>query len=189
MGLWNAGKIAYTGVVGDIVRIPCRTNSSNLFLTGSGKAIKIYEALLGKKRERNRTGMTNMAYFGFTSAQDSSEVSYQSGYTATYAGGNTYNVKANVHHEGDFIAMEIVQGASPEVANDKRSNVNKWLRAVSKPKRGLAWWVVGVVTSPFIVGLLMLASAIYRLGLSFVGKSCLKKAKRSYRKNKTVVVF
>lgn len=189
MGLLNTSKIVYTGKLGDIVRIPCRTNSSKLFFKGNGKAIKIYEALLGKKHERNRTGMTNMEYFGLTSAKDASEVSYTTGYTATHAYGNTYNVKANVHSEGDFIAMEIIEGASSEVANDKKSNVNKWLNAVSKPTRGFTWWLVGVVTSPFVIGLLMLASAVYRVGLSFVKKSCLKKAKRSYKKNKKVIVF
>ena len=188
MGLFSK-KIEYSGKVGDIVRIPCKQNSSNILFTGAGKAIEIYEALLGSKKERRRTGMANMDYFGLTSATDSTEVSYSSGYTATHVGNGNYHVKENKHHEGEYIAMEIIVGASPEVAENKKSNVNKWIRAVAKPKRGFWWWVFGIVTTPIVIGIFMLVDAFYRLGLSFVKNSCLRKAKKSYKKNGKVIVF
>jgi hypothetical protein len=116
-------KVEYSGRVGDLVRIPCKQNSSNILFTGAGKAIEIYQALLGSKKERNRTGMSNMAYFGLTSATDSTEVSYTSGYTATHVGNGNYRVKEDKHHEGEFIAMEIIVGAAQEVAENKKSNI------------------------------------------------------------------
>ena len=100
-----------------------------------------------------------------------------------------YRVDERKHSSGDAIAMEVVVGCSPEVAANKKSNVNKWLRAVAKPTRGLLWWIVGIITSPFIIGLLILASAIYRLYLSFVRQSCVRKAKASYKENGKVIVF
>ena len=133
--------------------------------------------------------MSNMAYFGLTSATDSTEVSYTSGYTATHVGNGNYKVKEDRHHEGEFIAMEIIVGAAQEVAENKKSNINKWLRAVAKPKRGFWWWVIGILTSVIGVGIFMLIDAFYRLGLSFTKNACLRKAKKSYKKNKKVIVF
>ena len=187
MGIFNKVKTEYTGEVGSIVRIPCKNNSDNIIFTGTGKSIKIYEALLGKHRKKGAP--TIMSYFGFCSATDESESSYTKGYTATYNGNGSYRVDERKHSSGDAIAMEVVVGCTPEVAANKMSNVNKWLRAVAKPTRGLLWWIVGIITSPVIIGLLMLASAIYRLYLSFVRKSCVRKAKASYKKNGKVIVF
>ena len=122
-------------------------------------------------------------------AKDTSSVSYTTGYTATHTYGNNYSVKENKHSEGDFIAMKVVVGADPAVVQDKKSNVNKWIKAVSKPTRSLGWWIVGILTSPISIGLFMIADGIYRIGLSHVKKSCLRKAKKSYKKNGKIIVF
>lgn len=190
MGLFKKEKIVYTGVVGDIVRIPCRVNTRNLFFTGTDKEIKVLEALMGPKKERNRTGIWNLEYFGFTNMKDSSHVTHHDGYTATYAGGDTYNVKANINSESDYISMRVVVGCAPEIAQNPKSNVNKWINAVSKPTRSKSWWIIGLLTSIVGIGLFMLGNAIYRLYLNSVKKSCLKKAKKAYKKNgNQVVVF
>lgn len=187
MGLFNKVKMVYTGEVGSIVRIPCKSNSENILFTGTGKSIKIYKALLGNRHGKNTKAI--MTYFGFCSATDESEASYTKNYTATYTGNGRYRVDANKHSFGDAIAMQVVVGCEPAVAADKNSNVNKWLNAVSKPTRGLIWWIAGILTSVVGIGFVMLASAIYRVYLSFVRRSCVKKAKESYRKNGKVIVF
>ena len=189
MGLFKKEKIVYTGTVGEIVRIPCRHNSSKLIFTGTDKEIKILEALMGPKHERNRNNMWNMDYFGFTNMKDASSVSYTTGYTATHTYGNNYTIKENKHSESDYISMKVVVGADTEVAQNKKSNVNKWINAVSKPTRTLGWWIVGILTSPIIVGLFMLVDVIHRLYLNSVKNSCLRKAKKSYKKNGKVIVF
>ena len=190
MGLFKKERIYYSGVVGDIVRIPCKVNTRNIIANGTEKEFKILTALMGPKKQRNKTGIWNMDYFGFTNMKDASDVKYHDGYTATYAGNNTYNVKENVNRGSDFIAMKIVVGCAPEIAENPKSNVNKWIHAVSKPTRGKMWWIVGLLTSIVGVGLIMLGDAIYRLHLNSVKKSCLKKAKKEYKKNgNQVVVF
>lgn len=187
MGIFDRVKMVYTGEVGSIVRIPCKNNSDNLIFTGAGKSIKIYEALQGKHHRKGTPFV--MEYFGFVPATDVSESSYTSGYTATHTGNGRYRVSENKHSSGDAIAMEVVVGASPEVVADKKSNVNKWLRSVARPTRGFLWWVTGIVTTPFIIGLLMLGDAIYRKYLAIVRNSCVRKAKKSYKKNNKVIVF
>ena len=188
MGLFDRVKTVYTGEVGSIVRIPCKSDSSNLIFTGTGKSIKVYEAIMGKHYKKGK--IMDCQYFGFAPAKDVSESSYTSGYTATHTGSGNYRVTENKYSSGEAIAMEVVVGSTPEVAMDKKSNVNRWLHCVSHTTRGFLWWVVGVVTSPFIIGLLMLGSAFYRLALSFRRKACVRKAKKSYKQNgKQVVVF
>ena len=187
MGLFDRVKLEYTGEVGSIVRIPCKNNSDNLIFTGTSKTIKIYEAIQGKHHRKGTP--FDMEYFGFIPAKDVSQSNYTSGYTATHTGNGNYRVDERRHSSGEAIAMEVYVGASPEVVADKKSNVNKWLRAVAKHTRGFFWWVIGIVTSPFIIGLLMLGSAIYRKYLSFVRKSCVRKAKKSYKQNNKIIVF
>ena len=187
MGLFDRVKTVYTGEVGSIVRIPCKNNSDNLIFTGAGKAIKIYEALQGKHHKKGTR--FDMEYFGFFPATDVSESHYKSGYTATHTGNGNYRLKENTHSSGDAIAMEVVVGASPEVVANKKSNVNKWLHAVCRPTRGFLWWLVGLVSTPIGIGFLMLGNAIYRVGLSHVRKSCVRKAKKSYKQNKGIIVF
>lgn len=187
MGIFNKIKVVYTGKEGSIVRIPCKNNSDNLIFTGASKSIKIYEALQGKHHKKGTP--FDMEYFGFRPAKDVSESRYTSGYTATHVGNGNYRVDERRHSSGDAIAMEVYVGASQEVVDNKKSNVNKWLRSVAKPTRGFFWWILGIVTSPFIIGLLMLGSAIYRKYLSFVRKSCVRKAKKSYKRKGYVEVF
>ncbi len=187
MGLFNKVKMVYTGEVGSVVRIPCKNNSDNLIFTGTTKSIKILEALMGKHHKKGQ--MLDMEYFGFLPTDDVSESNYTSGYTATHIGGGNYSIKEKRHSSGDAYAMEVVVGADPEVAANKKSNVNKWLRGVAKPARGFWWFVFSIILSPFIVGLIMLGDFFYRLHLSFVRKSCLRKAKKSYKQNGRVIVF
>ena len=187
MGLFTRVKLEYTGEVGSIVRIPCKNNSDNLIFTGTGKYIKVLEALMGKHHRKGT--MFDMEYFGLIPAKDVSESSYTKGYTATYTGGGKYRLDERKHSSSDAVAVEVYVGASPEVANNKKSNVNKYLRAVAKPTRGLGYLLLGIITSPFIIGLFMIADFFYRFGLSFVRKSCVRKAKKSYKKNKSVIVF
>ncbi len=187
MGLFNRVKMEYTGEVGSIVRIPCKTNSDNLIFTGTGKHIKVLEGVMGKHHRKGTP--FDMEYFGFIPAKDVSESSYSQGYTATHVGNGNYRVDERRHSSGDAVAMEVYVGAKPEVVNDKKSNVNKWLKAVAHPTRGLLWWILGIVTTPVIIGLFMLGDAIYRLYLSFVRKSCVRKAKKSYKKNNGIIVF
>ena len=188
MGLFDRVKLVYTGEEGSIVRIPCRNNSDNLIFTGAGKAIKIYEALQGKHHRKGTPFV--MEYFGFRPAKDVSDSDYRTGYTATHTGNGNYRIKENRHSSSDAIAMEVYVGASPEVVADKKSNVNKWLRSVAKPTRGLMWWLIGLVTIPaFGFGLLMLGNAIYRKYLAIVRKSCVRKAKKSYKQKGYVEVF
>lgn len=187
MGLFDRVKMVYTGEEGSIVRIPCKTNSDNLIFTGTSKEIKILEAIMGKHHRKGTP--FDMEYFGFIPAKDVSQSSYKSGYTATHVGNGNYRVDERRHSSGDAVAMEVYVGAKPEVVLDKKSNVNKWLKAVSHPTRGLLWWITGIITSPFVIGLLMLGSAFYRLYLSFVRKSCVRKAKKSYKKNNGIIVF
>ena len=187
MGLFDRIKPVYTGEVGSIVRIPCKSDSSNLIFTGTGKSIKVYEAIMGKRYKKGK--IMDCQYFGLGPAKDVSESSYSSGYTATHTGNGNYRVTENKYSSGDAIAMEVVVGSTPEVAMDKKSNVNRWIHCVAHPTRGFLWWVVGVVTVPVGLGILMLASAFYRLALSFRRKACLRKAKKSYKQNKGVIVF
>ena len=83
MGLFNKVKLVYTGEVGSIVRIPCKSNSDNIIFTGTSKSIKIYEALQGKHHRKGTPFV--MEYFGFRPAQDVSESNYRKGYTARYS--------------------------------------------------------------------------------------------------------
>ena len=187
MGLFTRVKMEYTGEVGSIVRIPCKNNSDNMIFTGASKSIKIYEALQGKHHKKGTPFI--MEYFGFIPAKDVSESSYTSGYTATYTGNGKYRLSENKHSSGDAIAMEVYVGASKEVVENKKSNVNRWLRAVAKPTRGLGYLLLGILLSPVVIGLFMIGDFFYRFGLSFVRKSCVRKAKKSYKKNGGVIVF
>lgn len=175
----------YTGKVGSVVRIPCRRDSDKIFFNGTNKEYKILKALMGGKHKKPM----DMFYFGLKPTSDESEGSYTSGYTATDAGSGRYRVTANRTHFGDAIALKVVVGADQKVAEDKKSNVNKWLRAVSKPKRGFIYRVVGLITTPIIIGFFMLGSVIYRDYLNIVRKSCVKKAKKTYKLCEEVVVF
>lgn len=186
----NFKRPYYSGEEGDLVRIPCKTDSGNIIFTGTGKSIAIYESLMGKKAKKDRNKMWPMHYFGFIPAKDETEYTYRRGYTATHVGNGTYSVNPNDYSKGEYIAMEIAIGASEDVAMNPKSNVNKWLKAVAKPPRGLLYWLIGIVTTPFVIGAFMLVDAFYRLGLNFSKKKCLKKAKKSYKQNgNTVVVF
>lgn len=185
MGLFNKVKMEYTGKVGSVVRIPCCRNSDKLFFNGTGKEYKILKALMGGRHKKPM----DMFYFGFKPTDDASEGSYTSGYTATDAGNGRYRVKENRTHFGDAIALKVVVGADQKVAEDKKSNVNKWLRAVSKPTGGFMYRVAGLITTPIIIGFFMLGSAIYRDYLNLVRKSCVRKAKKTYKLCEEVVVF
>ena len=187
MGLFNKVKMVYTGEVGSIVRIPCKNNSDNIIFTGTTKSIKVYEALQGKRHKKGT--MFDMEYFGFIPAKDVSQSSYTKGYTATEVGNGKYRVDERRHSSGDAIAMEVLVGASKEVVENKKSNVNKWLKGVQKPTRGFFWWLIGIITIPLVIGLIMLGDAIYRLHLSTVRKACVRKAKKSYKQNGYVIVF
>ena len=185
MGLFNKVEMNYTGKVGSVVRIPCKRNSDKWFFNGTGKEYKILKALMGGRDKKPM----DMFYFGFQPTDDESEGSYTSGYTATSTGGGQYSVKANRTHFGDAIALKVVVGTDEKVAKDKKSNVNKWLRAVSKPARGFWYHIFGLLTTPIIIGFFMLGSAIYRDYLNVVRKSCVKKAKKTYKMCEEVVVF
>lgn len=179
-------KIYYSGKVGDLVKIPCKERGEV-----SGRQYKLIQAVscIGKHVGRDQNGFLKCNYFGLAPAQDSSSYSYTSGYTATSTGNGSYNVKANKSYHQDYFAMAIEVGASEEVANDKKSNINRWLRAISWTPRGFWFWIMSILLSCVIVGLPLLVGCVYRFIMSCVAKSCLSKAKKSYKKNGKVIVF
>ena len=151
-----------------------------------GKGVQNPESVDGRQAQKAH------GYVLFRVSADGRRVGrkfYTSGDTATSTGGGQYSVKANRTHFGDAIALKVVVGTDEKVAKDKKSNVNKWLRAVSKPARGFWYHIFGLLTTPIIIGSFMLGSAIYRDYLNVVRKSCVKKAKKTYKMCEEVVVF
>lgn len=178
-------KIEYTGKVDDIVRIPCRMNGNltdrndKLIISTCGKG--------GWKKDRN--GYVPANYFGLHPTKDKSESSYTSGYTATHSGGNRYSISEDKQYFQEYFALKIFVGAPEEVAANPKSNVNKWLRAISFTKRDLWFWVLSIVLCLGLVGIPMLCGCVYRLYQSFVAKSCMRKAKKSFKEKGKIVVF
>ena len=180
-------KIYYSGKVGDLVRIPCKTRGEH----PSNRECALIRAFAGNGRHvgKDRNDMFKCNYFGLSPAKDNSEYSYTSGYTATSSGGGSYRVTANKSYHMDYFALNIDVGASEEVANNKNSNINKYLHAVSWTPRGFWFWIMSVILSCVIVGLPLLVGCVYRLVMSCVARSCLSKAKKSYKQNGKVIVF
>ena len=179
-------KIHYSGKVGDLVRIPCKERGG---VSGREAALILAVSGNGKHVGRDKNGFFKCNYFGLEPAKDSSSYSYTSGYTATSTGGGNYSVKADKSYYQDYFALLINIGTTEEVANDKKSNVNKWLRAISWTPRGFWFWIMSVLLSCIIVGLPLLVGCVYRLVMSCVARSCLSKAKKSYKKNGKVIVL
>lgn len=180
-------KIYYSGKAGDLVRIPCKTRGETL--SNREHALMLAFAGKGKSVGRDKNNMLKCHYFGLAPAKDDSEYSYTSSYSATSTGGGNYRVKANKTYHMDYFALRIDVGASEEVAKNKKSNINKYLHAVSWYPRGFWFWIMSIVLSFGIVGLPLLGGCFYRLAMSFVAKRCLSKAKKSYKKNGKVIVF
>lgn len=178
-------KIHYSGKVGDLVRIPCKLNGSlterysSLLVAVGGKG--------GWRKDRN--GLVPCQYFGLWPVEDNTEFSYNSGYTATYQGNNKYSVSADKKYFQDFMALKITVGTNEDVAFNPRSNINRWLKAISFTPRGFWFWILSIALSLPLVGLPLLFGCFYRLVKSFVAKSCLKKAKKSYKEKGKVVIF
>ena len=186
--MFDAWKhITYTGKVGDIVRIPCKQNG-----TPSSRAGALYEAIGGKGGWRkDKNGMVPCQYFGLWPVDDASESSFTSGYTATYEGNNKYTVSENNKVYSDYLALKIYVGANSSIdAQNPKSNVNRWLKAISFTPHSELFWIFSVITSLFVVGLPFLFSCFFRLAMKFRAKSCLKKAKAAYKEhNNQVFVF
>lgn len=180
-------KIDYSGKIGDLVRIPCKTRGE----TPSNRQAALMLAFAGKGRHigKDKNNMFKCNYFGLSPAKDDSEYKYTSGYTATSTGGGNYRVKANKTYHMDYFALRIDVGASEEVAKNKKSNINKYLHAVSWYPRSFWFWIMSIILSCAIVGLPLLVGCFYRFIMSFVAKKCLSKAKKSYKKNGKVIVF
>lgn len=77
------------------------------------------------------------------------------------------------------MSLAIEAGASEEVANDKKSNINRWLRAISWTPRRFWFWILSILLSCVIVGLPLWVGCVYRLVMSRVADSCLSKAQKS----------
>lgn len=179
-------KIYYSGVKGDIVRIPNKERGEHV----TDRTAKLIKAVAGKHpNERDRNGYIPCNYFGLNPVKDKTAFSYTSSYTATNIGGENYNVKGNKSYHGDYMAFEIFVGAPEEVAKNKSSNVNKYLRAISWTPRSFGFWIFSILTSCIIVGLPLLVGCVYRSIMSIVAKKCLKKAKKSFKKNNKIIVF
>lgn len=118
-------------------------------------------------------------YFGLYPVDDESEYTYTSGCTATQSGNGTYSINENKNYYGDYMSLAIEAGASEEVANDKKSNINRWLRAISWTPRRFWFWILSILLSCVIVGLPLWVGCVYRLVMSRVADSCLSKAKKS----------
>ena len=180
-------KIYYSGKRGDIVRIPNKMKGT---LTDRNSGLII--ATMGKNpSHKDRNGMRPCEYLGFWPTKDKSESSYVSGYTATQvaSGSNKYRIKAEKSYHSEAFALEIIVGCSEEVAANPKSNVNRWLRAISFVPRGFWFWIMSIILSCAIVGIPLLVGCFIRLVNSFIAKSCLAKAKRRYKKEGRVVVF
>ena len=179
-------KIYYSGVKGDIVRIPNKERGERV----SDRTAGLIKALEGKHpNDRDKNGYMPCNYFGLNPVKDKTAYSYTSSYTATYAGGGDYKVKGNKTYHGDYMALEICVGASEEVAKNKKSNVNRYLRAITWTPRSFGFWLLSIITSCVIVGLPLLVGCFYRAIMSAVAKSCVKKAKKSFKKNNKIIVF
>ena len=179
-------KIYYSGKVGDLVRIPCKTRGQ---VSDRQAALILAVSGLGKSVGRDQNGFLKCNYFGLVPVKNESEYSYTSGYTATQSGSNTYSIREKKSYHGDYMSLAIDVGASEEVANNKKSNINRWLHAISWTPRGFWFWILSLLLSCAIVGLPLLIGCVYRLVMSCVAKSCLSKAKKSYKKNGKVIVF
>ncbi len=180
-------KIYYSGIKGDVVRIPNKMKGG---LTDRNSGLII--ATMGKNpSHKDRNGMRPCEYFGLFPTKDKSESSYVSGYTATQvaAGSDRYRISENKAYYSEYFGLEIWQGASEEVANDPKSNINRWLRAISFVPRGFWFWILSIALSFVIVGIPLLIGCVIRLVNFFIAKSCLAKAKRRYKKEGRVVVF
>ncbi len=179
-------KIYYSGIKGDIVRIPNKQRGEHV----TDRTVELIKALAGKHpSQRDKNGYIPCNYFGLHPIQDETEYSYTSSYTATSNGNGSYNVKGNKTYNGDYMALEICVGASEEVAKNKKSNINRYLRAISWTPRSFWFWILSIVLSFAIVGLPLLVGCFYRLIMSFVAKSCVSKAQKSYKKNNKIIVF
>lgn len=182
-------KFKYSGIKGDIVRIPDKMNgNSNITDRHAGLII----ATMGKNpTHKDKNGMRPCEYFGLFPIKDKSESTYVSGYTATQVavGSDKYKITADKKHHSEYFALEIFEGASEEVANNPKSNVNRWLRAITFVPRGFWFWVFSIVASCFVVGIPLLVGCIIRFVKHRIAKSCLAKAKRRFKKEGRIVVF
>ena len=180
-------KIHYSGIKGDIVRIPDKMKG-NL----TDRNVGLIVATMGKDpSHKDKNGMRPCEYFGMFPVKDKSESTYVSGYTATQvaAGSDKYRVTADKEYHSEYFALKIDVGASEEIANNPKSNVNRWLKAISFVPRGFWFWIFSIATSFVIVGIPLLVGCFVRLVHRFIAKSCLAKAKKSYKKEGRVVVF
>lgn len=179
-------KIEYSGIKGDIVRIPNKERGEHV----TDRTAGLIKALAGKHGwDKDKNGYITCNYFGLNPIKDKSAYSYTSSYTATNVGGGDYSVKGNKTYHGDFMALEIFVGSSEEVAKNKKSNVNRYLRAITWTPRSFGFWLLSIITSCVIVGLPLLVGCFYRAIMSAVAKSCVKKAKKSFKKNNKIIVF
>ena len=179
-------KIDYSGVKGDIVRIPNKQKGEHI----SGRTVGLIKAVSGKHpNQTDKNGYIPCNYFGLHPTKDKTESSYTSGYTATHVGGGEYRVKGNKAYYGQYMALEIFVGAPEEVAKNKKSNVNRYLRAINWTPRSFGFWILSILSSCVIVGLPLLVGCFYRLAMSMVAKKCLAKAKKSFKKNQKIIVF
>ncbi|MBQ9756297.1 MAG: hypothetical protein IJV99_01730 [Clostridia bacterium] len=180
-------KIYYSGVQGDIVRIPNKMKGS---VTDRDAGLMI--ATMGKNpSHKDKNGMRPCEYFGLWPTKDKSESSYVSGYTATQvsSGSEKYRITANKEYHSEYFALEIFQGCSEDIAKNPKSNVNRWLKAISFVPRGFWFWIMSIALSCVIVGIPLLVGCIIRFVQSRIAKSCLRKAKKSYKKEGRIVVF
>ncbi len=180
-------KIHYSGVKGDVVRIPDKMKGK---LTD--RNVGLIVATMGKDpSHKDRNGMRPCEYFGLFPIKDKSESTYVSGYTATQvaAGSDKYKISADKKYHSEYFALEIFVGASEEVAQNPKSNVNRWLKNISFIPRGRWFWIFSLISSCFVVGLPLLAGCIHRFVRHRIAKSCLRKAKKAYKKEGHIVVF
>lgn len=178
-------KIYYSGVKGDVVRIPCKENGKI-----TDREAGLIRAVATKHPGRkDKNGMKPHDYFGLYPTEDKSESSYVSGHTAVATGNDTYRIKEEKKYYMEYFALRIDVGTTEEIAKNPKSNINRWLKAISFVPRGFWFWIMSIILSFAIVGIPLLVGCFIRLYFSFVAKSCLAKAKRKYKQEGRVVVF
>lgn len=178
-------KIHYSGRVGDLVRIPNKMKGN---LTDRNTGL-IIATMTKHPNHKDKNGMHPCDYFGLWPTKDKSESDYVSGYTATQVSSDKYRIKADKSYHAEYFALEIYVGAPEEVAMNKKSNINKWLRAISFVPRGFWFWIMSIILCFAIIGIPLLVGCVIRLVHWFIAKNCLAKAKRRYKKEGRVVVF
>ncbi len=178
-------KIYYSGKEGDIVQIPCKLKGNI-----TQRHDRLITAIGGKDGwNKDRNGYIPANYFGLHPIKDASERTIKDGYEATYEGSGTFNVKERTSYYQECLSLEIFVGCSEDVANNPKSNVNKWLKAISWTPRSSGFWILSIILCPAVVGIPLLVGCFYRLVMRMVAKQYLKKAKKAFKKNGKIVVF